>query len=294
MVPSEEAVSEVNEPTTRVEMMRRLIEAAESDPRVVGLADYGSSSQGRADEWSDVDVAVFVRDADFAAFEADWKRWAAGLGDLLLAYVSGVGHPWTVYDAAPVPLRVDFALYRESEVDALLNCPNGPTTVEAMVRYDATGGALTERARRLVGKASRPADLAATFALTSGEFWYYLVRTYCKLQREGQWGARHDFNWIVTYHLIALLRLEAGAVDEWQGRSAPVGIERALSPTRLAQLDACIPTASADGLASALRHAAELGREACASLARQHGWEWPEALAERMLSLLRERGPRAE
>ncbi|CAN5207867.1 hypothetical protein BH23CHL1_BH23CHL1_26190 [soil metagenome] len=54
---------------------KRLLEAAAQDDRIVGVLDYGSSSEGRADGWSDVDVAVFIRDDDLAAFEREWKSW---------------------------------------------------------------------------------------------------------------------------------------------------------------------------------------------------------------------------
>jgi len=63
------------------------------------MLDYGSSSEGRGDEWSDVDVSVFVRDENFETFERDWKVWAAQFGELLLEYISWVGHPWAVFEA---------------------------------------------------------------------------------------------------------------------------------------------------------------------------------------------------
>ncbi len=119
------------ETLTRTRMIQRLIAAAKDDSRIVGLADYGSSAEGRADEWSDVDVAVFVRDADFDEFERDWISWASQFGQLLLAYVSGVGHPWTVYEAMPIPLRVDFAFHRESNLDIVLTFPNAPTSAQS-------------------------------------------------------------------------------------------------------------------------------------------------------------------
>jgi len=128
----------MNDSLTRAVMIRRLIAAAERDSRIVGLVDYGSSSEGRADEWSDIDLAVFLRDGDFEAFECDWKAWAGRFGPLLLAFISRVGHPWTVYDAASVPLRVDFDLYRESAAEEMLTWPNAPVSAAAMVWYDAT------------------------------------------------------------------------------------------------------------------------------------------------------------
>ncbi len=55
----------------RQAMIRRLVDAATRDPRIVGLVDYGSSSEGRVDTWSDVDVSLFLRDVDIAAFADD-------------------------------------------------------------------------------------------------------------------------------------------------------------------------------------------------------------------------------
>ena len=92
-------------PALRAAIRQRLIATARQDPRIVGLVDYGSSSEGRADAWSDLDVALFLRDADLPAFEHDWVAWAGQFGPLLLAYRGGVGHPWPVYAAAPLPLR---------------------------------------------------------------------------------------------------------------------------------------------------------------------------------------------
>src|SRR5205823_45277 len=100
--------------TARADLTQRIINAATRDPRIVAVVDYGSTSEGRADEWSDIDLALFIRDADYAEFARDWQSWAAQFGPLLLAYVGGIGHPWTIYDTAPLPLRVDFALHRES------------------------------------------------------------------------------------------------------------------------------------------------------------------------------------
>src|SRR5690349_14561345 len=124
------------ESPARLALVARLIAAAAAAPRIVGLPDYGSSSEGRVDQWSDVDVALFIRDADFAAFERDWKAWAAQLGDLLLAYVGGVGHPWTVYDADPIPLRADFNFDPESALPKVATWPNAPLSAATLVLYD--------------------------------------------------------------------------------------------------------------------------------------------------------------
>lgn len=278
------------EALTQVTMVRRLIEAARLDPRIVGLADYGSSSEGRNDEWSDIDLAVFLRDGDYEVFEHEWKVWAAQFGPLLLAFISGVGHPWTVYDATPVPLRVDFAFHRESAIEEMLAWPNAPVSVEAMVWYDATADRLTSCARQLVGQSLAPADLPATYEQIGGDYWYYVLRTLGKVERQEEWAARYEFNFIITGLLQALLRIEAGAVERWRASESASDIEHVLTPRRLTQLNACIPGPGLKSLHQALIKAAELGYEVCTALHTTYGWPWPDALADRTLLVLKSMG----
>lgn len=274
------------ESSARAAFRRRLIEAAREDPRIVGLLDYGSSSEGRLDEWSDADAAVFLRDDDFDAFMRDWRRWAAGFGDLLLAYVGYVGHPWAVYDAEPVPLRVDFDLFPESAIERLAAWPNSPSSVEAMLWYDGTAGRITEAVRRLVGKDLRPTDPAAVFERDCGDLWYFLNYCYCKLQRREQWVARQVFHLVALEALLRLLRLRVGATEHWQGSQSAFGLEAALDSAERARLDACIPGPDLASLAQALHATALLGHDTCAELAATHGWPWPHRLADLTVALL--------
>ena len=278
---------------TREEMTRRLLDAAVSDPRVVGLVDYGAAGEGRADEWSDVDAALFIRDADFGEFEREWKTWAAQFGRLLLAYVGGVGHPWAVYDARPLPLRVDFAFHRESALEVISTWPNSPASTADFVLHDATGGRLTTLAGRLTRQSLGPIDAARDFAAVCGDFWYYVLRTLARVRRGQLWAARFDFNFILTGNLLALLRLEAGALKRWRASSAAVNIERVISPERLARLDACVPGAGAVELQRGFDEAARLAFDACEATARANSWEWPRELAERVLEILEEDEPRS-
>ncbi len=70
-------------------------------------------------------------------------------------------------------MRVDFEFQRASQIAGLESWPNSPTSVEAMVLYDASGGRVTASVRRLVGKSLRPDDMPATFEQVCGDFWYY-------------------------------------------------------------------------------------------------------------------------
>jgi hypothetical protein len=165
----------------RDRVKRQIVQAAQEDPRIVGVIDYGSTGHGGGDVWSDLDVMLFIREAELEAFEAGWRAWAAHFGPLLLAYVGGVGHPWAVYDAQPLPLRVDFDVRPASGVDELVALPLAPVSVEAMVWYDATPGVLSARVAEIVGRSLAPADLRATFTRVCGDFWTYQLRTAVRL-----------------------------------------------------------------------------------------------------------------
>ena len=267
-------------------MICRLIEAARRDQRIVGLADYGSSSEGGDDQWSDIDIAVFLRDGEYDRFEQQWKSWAAQFGPLLLAYISGVGHPWTVYDATPAPLRVDFDFHRESAIDGMLSWPNAPTSVKKMIWYDGTAGQLTSSARQLVGQSLAPADPAATYEQICGDYWYYVLRTFGKVAWQKEWAARYEFNVIITGLLHALFRFKVGALARWRASESAPGIERVLTPHRVTQLNACIPGSGVRSIRQALVKGVELGCEACTALHASNGWPWPAALGERALLML--------
>lgn len=263
-----------------------LLAAARTDERIAGVIDYGSASEGRGDAWSDLDLALFIRDADLDAFEREWKGWAARFGPLLLAYVGGIGHPWAVYDTRPLPLRVDFAFHPASTVDRMLDWPNSPISAEAMVLHDASGGAITRRAAQLVGRSLGPLDPARSFEQVGGDLWYYMLRTWARLARGQEWAAYFDFNHILLGNLMALLRLESGATERWRSSSAAAQIEQAIAPERLDALNGCRIERHGGNVAPAILAAARLTREASAAIAARHGWPWPQELAERVIELI--------
>ena len=276
------------ESAARAEIRRAMVAAAEADPRIVGLLDYGSGGEGRADEWSDLDLEVFIRDADLTAFEQEWKGWAARFGRLLLAYRGWVGHPWMVFDTAPVPLRVDLDLHAESTIEGAERWLSNPASVEAMLLYDGTGGQLRDVVASIVGRSRRPEDERAAFEQVAGDFWYYLLYVHAKQRRGTYLIARAVYGSEVFTHLLNLLRLEAGATERWRYSAAGTDLDGALPPPRRAALDRCIPGPATTEIDRAMREAAALGREVCAAIAARGGWPWTEELAGRVIALLGE------
>lgn len=267
-------------PVTRSEMIERLRAAAAHEARIAGMVDYGSTGEGRGDEWSDVDCAVFIRDADFEAFDRDWTVWAAGFGDLLLAYRGYIGHPWCVYDASPLPLRVDFDFHRESAIEGVLAWPNSPRRVEDMVWHDATDGRLSGVVARMAGRDTRPDDPGAMFDSVCGDFWYFSLMALSKLKRGDVLTAHFLFGSMVMQHLYLLLRFETGLLHDWVAAKGPERLVETLSADRIELLRRCTPSMDAASVVEALRVASALARQACAIVASREGWSWPVRVAD--------------
>jgi hypothetical protein len=270
----------------RNKIKQHILEVIRVDPRIVGCVDYGSTSEGRGDEWSDLDIALFIHDPELNLFEKNWQQWASQFGNLLLAYIGGIGHPWAVYDTDDMPLRVDFAFYPATTLSRILEWPNSPISAEAMIWHDRTNGKLASFVNQIVRQSLAPDDLARTFEQVDGDFWYYFLRTQTKLIRGEKWAARHDFNFIITGNLLALLRIECGAINQWRGASPSAGIERVLSKPRLNHLNQCIPGPSETDLRLAMSHAASLGYEVSNHIAQEYGWGWPISLAKKVVEIL--------
>lgn len=265
-----------------------LIEGVQSDERIVGLLEGGSGSEGRADQWSDLDVFLFIRDTDMEVFLHEWKQWVQQYGHLLLAYQPETFIAWTIFHAQPVPLRVDFRFLPASQIEKVDTWPTSPSSLKEIVLDDKTNGVLSEIAQRLVGQSQRlpRSQEEMTFEQNCNSMWYFLHSAFCKLERGDQWYARISFHIAVLDQLIALLKLESGAVERWLASFPSWKLERALSQTRLSQLNTCIPLLGAEALQRAMLNAAILGRDVCETLALQHGWVWPREAAEEVIQML--------
>lgn len=273
--------------TTRDAILRSLLASAQADPRIVAAVDYGSSAAGRADQWSDLDLVLFVRDADQPAVAANWKLWAEGLGPLLLAYQAG-GSPRAIYDAIPAPLRVDLAFFKESRIAEIPTWTNvGPTSVASMVLFDRTG-TIAALAAGVVNAPAAVPDLAGQFEHVSGDLWNYLLRVYALTRREQWLAARTEYHWYVLDNLAALTRLEAGQLGRWRMTFAMNGVQAVVSPERYAALTACVPGEGNASLLQTAGRAAHVGHELCTKLARERGWPYAPELAKRVLGLFQQ------
>jgi predicted nucleotidyltransferase len=120
-------------PTTvapQADVLRRLLEAAEEDPRVRALAIHGSVARGQADELSDLDTAAWLTDEQFDAALDDLPSLARAAGDVLDILFERPGSPYLFvqYDDG---VQLELRAWRVSEADGRI--------VDAVVLLDRDG-----------------------------------------------------------------------------------------------------------------------------------------------------------
>jgi hypothetical protein len=263
-------------------LVDRLLTNAVVDERVLAVLDYGSSSEGREDAWSDIDLALSIRPVCWDDFSIGWRDWLARSGEVLLGFEAGFGHPWAVMATAAAPVRVDLHLYGEPTgvpiETALTNWPNAPTSVESMLLFDRDAS-MSNDVGQLVGRSLAPDNEVETFSSVASNFWYYAHRTWCKLQRGSDWDVRWNITTILTGNICALLRLESGGTERWIAADAASGIEAAISDKRLQSLNSCIPGNGPDALGSSFSAIIALGADVCETISRRDDVSWPDELA---------------
>jgi len=278
-------VSAAHQSIARDRLLQRILNHACRDERVLAVLDYGSTSEGRGDAWSDIDLALSISPDTWHDFRMNWETWLAECGTVLLGFISFTGHPWAVLATEAAPVRVDLHLYGgPPDTDlrsALATWPNAPRSVEDMLLFDREG-TLHSALEQMVGRSLTPDDVASTFSSVAANFWYYVHRTWSKMQRGIGWDVRWNITTVLTGNLCALLRLESGAIDRWQASDAAANIESAISEDRRERLNQCIPGRDEASLIDAFREIVALGMDVCSILAVRHEGSWPEELGRTM------------
>lgn len=176
----------------RDQLRRDLVDAAETDPRVIGAALTGSAAVGKEDRWSDIDLALSV-DRELDAAVADWTA---------LMYARGAVSHLDVRSGAVLfrvflmhsTLQVDIAFWPSSEFGA-----TGPTF------------------RLLFGESTTlPQSVQPERSHLIGLAWLYALHARSSIARGRVWQALYMIN-AMRDQVMALHCVKEG-VNAVQGR----------------------------------------------------------------------------
>ena len=164
----------------RGSLLDRILNRARADERVLALLDYGSTSEGRGDAWSDIDLAMSIRPDAWEAFNAGWRDWLPPAGRCCSGLRASLNIPPVSTEAAPVRVDLHLTVVRRTMTSPRLpSWPNAPVSTEAMlpVRPRERWRAGSRVGRAVTGTGERRGDVRER----RGHFWYYVHRTWSKL-----------------------------------------------------------------------------------------------------------------
>ncbi|GAA3668724.1 hypothetical protein GCM10022267_64260 [Lentzea roselyniae] len=176
----------------RDRLRRDLVNAADTDPRVVGAALTGSAAVGREDRWSDIDFALSV-DREIDAVVADWTALMYACGAVSHLDVRRGAVLFRVFLMRST-LQVDIAFWPSTEFGA-----TGPTF------------------RLLFGDANEiPQPAQPDRAELIGLAWLHGLHARSSIERGRCWQALYMIN-NMRDHVMSLRCLNEG-VNAVQGR----------------------------------------------------------------------------
>jgi nucleotidyltransferase-like protein len=203
-------------PHRRSRLLDDLVAAARRDPRITAAALTGSAALGRADEWSDIDLALrLAPDADPAAVVDDWTARMAGHATVDTLDVRAGGTLFRVFLLADT-LQVDLSFWPDAEFGA-----TGPAF--ELVFGDATG--------------QEPVGPPAATGLV-GAGWLHALHARSSIARGRAWQAEYMISGMRD-QVLALACLSHG-VPAVQARGVddlPPAVTAALAPTLVRSLD---------------------------------------------------------
>ncbi|MEV6240838.1 nucleotidyltransferase domain-containing protein [Lentzea sp. NPDC051838] len=176
----------------RDQLRRDLVNAADTDPRVIGAALTGSAAVGREDRWSDIDFALSV-DGEIDVVVTDWTALMYACGAVSHLDVRRGAVLFRVFLMRST-LQVDIAFWPATEFGA-----TGPTF------------------RLLFGEAQEiPHSVQPDRAELIGLAWLYGLHARSSIERGRSWQALYMVNGMRD-HVMSLWCLREG-VNAVQGR----------------------------------------------------------------------------
>ncbi|HYL57299.1 MAG TPA: hypothetical protein VEU51_00410 [Candidatus Acidoferrales bacterium] len=207
--------------TPHADFADRAAAALAADPRFLGLLAGGSYIGNQIDKYSDLDLVLVVRDADYGAVMTQRREFAAALGRLQYAFIGEhVGEPRLLICLYAEPLlHVDLKFVILKDLDRLIETP--------VVLWERDGRV----AERIAGGAPRWPNAAPEWF--EERFWVWIHYLATKFGRGELFETIGGLSDIRSYVLGPMIARRRGAEQRGVRRIETVAPELAprLSPT---------------------------------------------------------------
>ncbi|GGU51085.1 hypothetical protein GCM10010211_14620 [Streptomyces albospinus] len=238
--------------------IERLREAAQADQRLDGVLLYGSWTLGEADEHSDIEAYLFVRDGEEEGF--DGREFVGRLAPLKLAYTNMYGIFAVVFgDLMRGEFHVEAARPGVAEVTTWRGVVHLPDP-DAAVLLDRSGR-LTAAARTLAEHC--PPDPVTTAQQLTDELTNWTLMLAQVLARGETARAHALLHTVIAPQQLQLCRLLRGSTVHW------------LTPGRA--LEADLPAGDVERYTATTAPA----RQADVRIAARRSWQWSRELASK-------------
>jgi aminoglycoside 6-adenylyltransferase len=262
-------------------IVERFREWAESDPDVRAALIVGSQARSDvpADEWSDLDLAIFHSEPARLIGSTDWfQRFGSAVLSMVESTAVGGSRERRVLFSDGKD--VDFAIFPASAISSLTRSPEGRSVLGRgfVVLVDKDRG-LTQLSSVVAGRTNERRALPpeSKFQANVADFLYHVLWDAKKLRRGETWTAKMACDGYLKLLLVRMiewssLARESGTLDVWHdGRFldtwAPADVKVRLAAT-FARYD------PAD-LARALKETDHLYTDLARQVAGHLGWTYP-------------------
>jgi lincosamide nucleotidyltransferase len=261
------------------ELIGRLARICQQDPQLVAAMHYGSFAHGEADEFSDLDIILYFKDATVA--KIDQRAWLEQIAPVELFYINEFGNSLAIFEAPidQVLIRGEFHFDPAGDM-AKLEQYRGQMwfpSLETTLIVDKSS-ALTNHLEPFIGPPpAHDSDQDASYLCDSFLNWFLFGQN---LLARGEYARALEVMALVHDNLLRMARLVEGKTHRWITPTR--ALEKELSPQAYARYQRCTTALEPDALQLAYRNAWAWGNELMETLVSHHSFQLPESLINKI------------
>lgn len=256
-------------------ILDRFLTACQADERIVAAFLVGSNAKAKADEYSDLDLYVVIRDDAFDDFDTTRESFVRLLGEP--AFVEDFGIPNILFLIFPDGSEVEIYYANQSRLDRIFNSPykvlldkkNITSDIVVSEEREFDQAKQTEKLRRLIYW-----------------FWHNFSHFATAIARNQLWWARGQLEELRSM-CVGLARLKDDFSDPEVEEEVYFKIENAMPVEQLSPLQNTFCPMEKEAMLESAFVILDFYREVATALAQAHGVTYPEALEKAMVERLK-------